>query len=136
VLIVEAGTSSGALITARFAAEQGRDVFAVPGSILTPRHRGTNMLISNGAVPVMTPEGVLRELQLEMLPEKRQARQAIAATDEERRLLACLGDEPMHIDEIGRRLGMPIGIVSGNLTMLELKGMVRDVGGNQYTRAS
>lgn len=132
VLVVEASAGSGALITARIAAEQGRDVFAVPGSILTKRHLGTNMLISDGATPVLSAEDILKELQLEMLPQKRAARQTIETTETEDKVLACLSDEPRHIDEIGRAVGLPIAQVSGTLTLLELKGMVRHLGGMHY----
>ena len=132
VLVVEAAAKSGALITARFAAEQGRDVFAVPGSILTKRHLGTNTLISDGATPVLTPEDVVRELQLGMLPQKQEARQVIEATENESQLLAWLSDEPLHIDEIGHLAGLPISEVSSMLTVLELKGLARQAGKMMY----
>lgn len=132
VLVVEAAVKSGALITAGFAAEQGRDVFAVPGSILTKRHLGTNTLISSGAAPVLKPEDVVKELQLEMLPQKREARQAIETSETEDALLGYLSDEPLHIDEIGRAANLPISDVSSMLTVLELKGLVRQTGGMQY----
>ena len=132
VLVVEAAAKSGALITAGFAAEQGRDVFAVPGSILTKRHLGTNTLISNGATPVLMPEDIVRELQLGMLPQKQEARQVIEATENESRLLAWLSDEPLHIDEIGHLSGLPISVVSSMLTVLELKGLARQAGKMLY----
>ncbi|MGQ9517088.1 MAG: DNA-processing protein DprA [Anaerolineae bacterium] len=131
-LVVEAGSQSGALITARFAAEQGRDVFAVPGSILSPRQMGTNWLIQEGAIPVMSYEDIVRSLQVEMLPAKQEAQRSLDISPAESTLLACLGEEPLHIDELGRRSGLPIDVVSSTLTIMELKGMVRQMGGMQY----
>ncbi len=132
VLVVEAGSQSGALITARFAAEQGRDVFAVPGSILSPRQTGTNWLIQSGAIPVTSHEDIVRCLQLEMLPAKQEAQRDLDISPAESTLLACLGDEPLHIDELGRRSGLAIDVVSSTLTIMELKGLVRQMGGMQY----
>jgi len=131
-LVVEAGSQSGALITARFAAEQGRDVFAVPGSILSPRQSGTNWLIQEGAIPVVSHEDIVRCLQLEMLPAKQEAQRVLDISPAESALLACLGEEPMHIDELGRRSGLTIDVVSSTLTIMELKGLVRQMGGMQY----
>ena len=62
--MVEAGETSGALITAEFAAEQGREIFAVPGSILAPQSKGTNKLIQNGALPLLTPQDLMQALNL------------------------------------------------------------------------
>jgi DNA processing protein len=77
VIVVEAGVTSGSLITASFAAEQGRDVFAVPGSILAPQCQGTNRLIRDGAAPLISPQDVLEALNLEMVTEHRAARVAL-----------------------------------------------------------
>ena len=76
-IVVEAGETSGALITAGFAAEQGREVFAVPGSILAPQSRGTNKLIQNGALPLLSPEDVLQMMHLK--PRGRATRGAQSA---------------------------------------------------------
>jgi len=132
VLITEAGRRSGALITADYAAEQGRDVFAVPGSILAAGSGGTNRLIQDGAKMVLEPADVLRELNLTMVAEQSQARETLPATEAEAALLAHLGAEPTHVDELGRAAGMPIAQVSSTLALMELKGMVRQVGGMKY----
>jgi DNA processing protein len=141
VLVIEAGAGSGALITARCAAEQGREVFAVPGSILTNRHVGANMLITEGATLALSAEDILRALHLERLPQQRQARrdietQAAPADATEDALLRCLSDEPRHIDEISRAAGLPVATVSSALALMELKGLVRQVGGMHYVSAS
>jgi DNA processing protein len=135
VLITEAGMRSGALITADYAAEQGRDVFAVPGSILNSGSAGTNRLIQEGAKAVVSVEDILNELNLTMVVEHAQARRILPATDTEATILEHLGAEPVHVDLIGRLTGMPIAEVTGTLTLMELKGMVRQVGGMTYVTA-
>ncbi len=134
-IVVEAGERSGALITAEFAVEQGRDVFAVPGSILAPQSEGTNRLIEQGARPLLRMSEILESLKLEQIPEKQASRKAISASPEERKLLSCLDHEPKHIDEICTISGLPIQAVSATLTMMELKGLVTQVGGMNYVAA-
>jgi DNA processing protein len=135
VVIVEAGERSGALITARFAGEQGRDVFAVPGSILHPGSAGCNALIQQGAAPVLSVNDVLEQLNLLQLQERIDARSTVPADPQEQQLLALLSPEPAHIDEIVRRAGLPPAAVSGLLTVMELKGLVRQVAAMTYVRA-
>jgi DNA processing protein len=132
VVVVEAGHTSGALITAAFAADQGRDVFAVPGNITAPQSRGTNRLIRDGARPLLDPEEVLEALELTRLTEQRSARVVLPADATEAALFGTLGQEPLHIDEIRARAGLPIDQVSATLAIMELKGMVRQVGGMHY----
>jgi len=132
VLVTEAGKRSGARITADYAAEQGRDVFAVPGSILGPGSAGTNALIQEGAKLVTCPEDVLEELNLTMMVEQAEARRVLPTDETEAALLAHLSAEPVHVDELGRQVGMPIARVTSALAMMELKGMVRQVGGMRY----
>ncbi len=132
VVIVEAGEKSGALVTAAFAADQGREVFAVPGSVYAPQSRGTNRLIQQGASPLLRPEDVLEALDLELIPLRRQARRMWAPTPEEQQVLACLGPTPLHVDEVSRQVGRPVQEVLATLALLELKGLVRQVGGMHY----
>ena len=132
VIIVEAGLTSGALITATFAAEQGRDVFAVPGNINAPQSQGTNRLIMDGAQPLLSPQDVLEALDLSKVSEHRAVRVALPADPVEARLFKLLSHEPMHVDEIRAQAEMPIETVSATLAMMELKGMVRQVGGMNY----
>ncbi len=131
-VVVEAGERSGALITAEFAAEQGREVFAVPGSILAPQSRGPNRLIQQGAHPLLRAEDILETLELTLIAEHRQARRSLPADATEARLFEILGPEPMHVDEIRARADLPIETVTAALTMMELKGMVRQAGGMRY----
>ncbi|MBU0704698.1 MAG: DNA-processing protein DprA [Chloroflexi bacterium] len=132
VLITEAGMRSGARITADFAAEQGRDVFAVPGSILTRGSVGVNALIQEGAKVVLSPEDVLEELNLTMVIEHSEARQVLPADETEAALLSHLSAEPIHVDELQQQLKLPIAQVTSTLALMELKGMVRQAGGMKY----
>jgi DNA processing protein len=131
-IVVEAGETSGALITAGFAAEQGREVFAVPGSILAPQSRGTNKLIQNGALPLLSPDDVLQMMHVNRAGEQRAARRVLPADETESKILDALGSEPLHVDEIRNHTGLPVERVSAALVMMELKGMVRQVGSMQY----
>jgi DNA processing protein len=134
-VVVEADLGSGALITADFAAEQGREVFAVPGSVFAKGSRGTNQLIQQGAKMVCTVADVLEELNLTMVSEQAQARAVIPENETEALLLEHLSAEPVHVDALGRAVKMPIARVSSTLALLELKGIVRQVGGMNYVLA-
>jgi DNA processing protein len=132
VIVIEAGHKSGALITAGFAADQGREVFAVPGNITSPGSKGTNRLIQNGAYPLLSAEQVLETLELGMVAEHRSARVTLPSDAVEAQLFETLGQEPLHIDEITNRTEIPVEKVTATLALMELKGMVRQVGGMQY----
>jgi DNA processing protein len=131
-IVVEAGDRSGALITADFALEQGRDVFAVPGNVLSPASRGTNRLIQNGAYAMVSPQDVLDVLNLSELESIKTARQVFPADKTEARILQVMNFEPMHIDEICNEVSLPVDKVSAALTMMELKGLVQHVGAMRY----
>ncbi|GAB4566451.1 MAG: DNA-processing protein DprA [Anaerolineae bacterium] len=132
VIVVEAGIKSGALITARYAAEQGRDVFAVPGNIFQRGSSGTNKLIQDGAQVALSAEDVLSALQMEQVGAHTAARELLPADPVEEALLAHLSDEPLHIDELARRAELPVSEVASRLTLMELKGLVRHMGGMNY----
>ncbi|MCB9134703.1 MAG: DNA-protecting protein DprA [Anaerolineales bacterium] len=131
-VVIEASRQSGALITAEFAAEQGREVFAVPGSIFAPQSQGTNQLIQQGARPMLSPQEVLEALDLGRAVQQREARAALPANDLETRILALIRNEALHVDEISVQAQLPIKEITATLTMMELKGMVRQMGGMQY----
>ena len=132
-IVVEAGDRSGALITADFAVEQGRDVFAVPGNVLSPMSQGTNRLIQNGAYAMISPQDVLDVLGLERVDDFQAARQTLPADTTEAKILQVLDYEPVHVDEICHAAGLAVETVTAALTMMELKGMVQHVGGMRYT---
>ena len=132
VIVVEAGERSGALITTDFALEQNREVFAVPGNITSPASKGPNRLIQQGAKLVTHVDDVLEELNLAMVFEKTAVQLALPETAEEAALLSTLSAQPVHIDELSRATGLPTQTVSSTLTMMELKGIVQQVGGMSY----
>ena len=134
-LVVEGDVKSGAMITARLALEQNREVFAVPGSIFSPQSRGTNSLIQEGAKLVQRVDDILEELNLTMVPQQMEVKELIPATDTEAALLRHIAKEPVHIDEVCRQSGLPASTVSSVLAMLELKGLVRQMGPMAYVRA-
>jgi DNA processing protein len=131
-VVVEAGRRSGALITSDFALEQGREVFAVPGNVMAPQSRGPNRLIQQGAHPLLDPKEILETLELSMLTEQRQARTVLPSNPSEAQIFDVLGYESLHVDEIQVQTGMPIEEVTATLAMMELKGMVRKIGGMRY----
>jgi DNA processing protein len=134
-VVVEAGLGSGALITADFAAEQGREVFAVPGNVFARGSRGVNQLIQQGAKLVSNVTDILEELNLTMVSQQAQVRAVIPENQTEALLLDHLTAEPLHVDDLSRTVELPIAQVSSTLALMELKGMVRQVGGMNYVLA-
>ena len=135
VLVIEAGKTSGALITANLALEQNREVFAIPGSILSPASRGTNHLIQEGAKLVHDHIDILEELNLTAVAQQIEMKEIIPESETEAQLMKQLSAEPIHIDEVCRSSGLPVSEVSSTLAMMELKGLVKSVGGMKYALA-
>jgi DNA processing protein len=134
-LVVEAGEKSGALITVDYALEQGRDVFAVPGQIFSPKSAGTNRLIRDGAGLVTCAQDILAALNLGAAAAQQEVQVALPEDPTEAALLDLLSYEPQHVDELRRQIDLPITVVSATLAIMELKGMVRQAGAMQYVRA-
>jgi len=135
VLVTEADETSGAMITAHLALEQNREVFAIPGSVLSPASRGTNYLIQEGAKLVRDYTDILEELNLTAVAHQIEMREVMPASDTESLLLKQLSAEPIHIDEVCRNSGLPVSTVSSTLAMMELKGLVKQVGPMNYVLA-
>jgi DNA processing protein len=133
--MVEGAEQSGAKITVDFALEQGREVFAVPGNIFGRGSSGPNKLIQQGAKLVTSVDDIVEELNLKMAVEHSQARAIIPDTPAEAAILAALAADPVHIDELGQCTGLSSAELSSTLTMMELKGQVRQVGGMNYVMA-
>jgi DNA processing protein len=127
-LVVEAALASGSLITAKLAAEQGREVFAIPGSIHSPHARGCHSLIRDGAKLVEDVQDILTEFNL--TPGKRKHKRFAP----EHALLQYIGYDPCHLDDIVDRSRMSAGAVSAALLSLELEGQVGCLSGGWYQR--
>lgn len=132
VLVVEAAEGSGTFHTVTSALEQGRDVFAVPGSIFSPYSAGTAKLIERGAKPVTSAADILEELEVPAETLRQESRETIPPTAEEDQILSLLGPNELHVDEIVRRSKLDTAKVSSLLTLLEMKGFVRHLGGGVY----
>jgi DNA processing protein len=136
-IVVEAPTRSGALITVGFAADQGRDVYAVPGSILSNASGGTNKLLRQGATPLTCAADLLEDLQLApTLPVDEPSQPTFPMTDGERAIYALVTSEPQHIDELAYSVGVTISQASALMTMLELKGLVANAGAQHFVATS
>lgn len=131
-LVVEAGTRSGALITVTFALEQGRDVFAVPGSIFSRTSVGPHRLLRDGAGLVTGAQDILEALNWDVVTLQQEAKQSLPDDPTEALLLELIAYEPRHIDELSRVSNLPVAMISATLAMLELKGLIRQAGAMQY----
>ena len=132
VVVIEAPVRSGALITATFAADQGREVFVVPGSVFAQASEGANLLLRDGARLVRSGADVLEDLDL-ATPRHRTALQSqLPLDDRERRLLAVVSGEARHIDELAEEAGLPAAAAGALLLTMELKGLVRNQGAQFY----
>ena len=133
-VIVEAGERSGALITADFALEQGREVLAVPGSILNAMSVGANQLLRQGATPVTCAGDILEALGAPAAATLTRTDEVPDVSPPEATLWRALSGEPRHADDLARTLGLSPGEVAATLTLLEVKGLARQVGSMLYTR--
>ena len=135
VLVVEAAVESGSLITARLAAEQGREVFAIPGSIHSPQSRGCHKLIKQGAKLVETAQDVLEELRWTTSGTTRAA-PPLSKDEPAGALLSAMGFEPCGVDELAGRCGLTAEALSVMLLHLELEGRVASMPGGRYQQLS
>jgi len=135
VAVVEATLRSGSLITARFALEQGRDVYAIPGNVDSARSEGTNRLIKEGAKLVTRPEDILEEILPHQQSAPQQAPRQPQLSEEETKVFSVLSREPIHIDEVIARSMLPSARVSAILLSLELAGHIKQFPGMRFARA-
>jgi DNA processing protein len=131
-LVVEAKEKSGALITAKLAVDENRDVFALPGSVTSAQSVGPNRLIQQGATPVLSPADILDTYDLS--PQKLALPAADSVTTEAQRILDAIHADPLHIDAIMTETEMTAAQLLPLLTQLELAGVVRNLGGGKYAR--
>jgi DNA processing protein len=131
-LVVEAGESSGALLTARMALDSNREVFAIPGSIFSSQSIGTNNLIKSGAKTVTGVSDILEELNFGQENILRQATLKIPDNPFEESILKVLSADPLHIDNISKLSKLNMATASSTLSMMEIKGWVKNIGGQNY----
>jgi DNA processing protein len=144
VLVVEAPARSGSLITANYALQQGRDVFAVPGPIFSNTSEGTFNLLRSGAIPVRCGADITENMEHLSLPGfanvKDPAAGAVQAmpldllTEEERQIVGILSSEPLRLDAIAEQVKRAVSQLFDVLLNLELKGVIRQVSGQQYVK--
>ena len=135
VLVIEAAAQSGSLITARMAAEQGRDVFAIPGSIHSPLSKGCHLLIKQGAKLVESAQDVLEELRLLPTPASASASTTASAPDAAaQHVLEAMGFDPVTADQLSGRSVLDAATLSAQLLTLELDGMVERLPDGTYRR--
>lgn len=137
VVVVEAAEKSGALITANVALEQGRDVMAVPGHITARLSRGPNLLIKQGAAPVLSAVDIMDELGMGVLfpPQPEEPAGGLKLTEDETLLYNEISLEPVSIEALVQNCGLPANRVMTALMYLEMKGLVKQIPGRLYVRA-
>lgn len=133
VLIVEAGNKSGALITVSYALEQGKDVFAVPGSIFSSVSKGTNSLIKDGAKPVTDISDILSELGIDY-QIKYQESKIPQLNIREKLVMEVVNDAPIYIDDLFKKVSLKINEINSVLTSLEIKGLIKILPGKYIVR--
>lgn len=135
-IIIEAAEKSGSLITAQMAVDQGREVFAVPGEIFSRNSVGTNqLLLSGSAFPALSGYQILESLGMEKSALQKREHKNIPSTGIEADILSLFGvEEKLHIDELIRNGTIPGPVISSNIALMEIKGLVRHLGGQIYAK--
>lgn len=134
ILVVEGEEKSGTLLTASHAAEQGKTVFAIPGNITSPMSKAPLYLLKNGARIATEPKDILDELDIETKLDKRKMEKIAPDNSDESKILDILENEPLHLDELVRISGEKTSVISARLTIMEMKGLVKNLGGGKYRK--
>lgn len=135
VLLVEAGEKSGALITAKFAVEQNRDVLAVPGNITSPESIGPLNWLKLGATPITSAADILRVFDVSIDAPQPTITSYVPQSETERNIIEVLAPGPLHVDELAEKSRLDNSVVSATLTLLEINGAIHHLGGLVYSLA-
>lgn len=132
-LVIEAARKSGTLLTAKAALDYNRELFAIPGNIFSPTSEGANNLIKYGAKLVNDSQDILKELNIETKVKCQKAQKVLPSSKEEVIILELLHpEEPVHVDKIVKKSKLDVSVVSSKLIFMEMKGMVKNIGANNY----
>ena len=134
VIVIEGMKKSGTLHTASHAAKQGREVFAVPGQITSPMSGAPLFLLKNGAKMATDVRDILDELDLQLKVDKQAMEKVMPGSAEEKKLVEILANEPLHLDDVARISRLQVSDISARLTIMELKGLVKNMGGGVYKK--
>lgn len=135
VVVVEGTMKSGTLHTVSSAVNQNREVFAVPGPITSKVSEAPNYLIKNGSTPAVTPQDIVEFLGIDSAKEKVSFLASLPERENEKAIFSLLDSGELHMDEIVRKLNMQTSKVSATLTIMEMKGLVKNIGEGVYRKA-
>lgn len=134
-VVIEASDKSGALITAQYALDQNREVFALPGSIYSSQSIGPNKLIKQGAKTITSAHDIIETLDLAQVANFIENKKIIPESAEETAIITHLTHEPIHINDIIRLTGLDTSLINSTLVIMEMKGMIKNLGGMKYVLA-
>lgn len=134
VIVVEGAKKSGTLLTASAAAEQGRQVFAVPGQINSPLSAAPHFLLKAGAKMATNVSDILEELDMQLKVDRQAVEKVLPSSKDEEELIKILANEQLHLDELARITGLAVHEISARLTGMELKGLVKNIGKGMYKK--
>lgn len=134
IIVIEGARKSGTLLSASSAANQGRQVFAVPGQITSQMSAAPHFLIKRGAKMVTNVSDILEELDMQLKVDRKAAEEITPSGKDEKKIIEALSDKPLHIDKLARITGLAENKVSARLTRMELKGLVKSLRGGVYKK--